>query len=107
MLTFEKITAQHFRSNSGFEVQSAGRFQEIYREGNREMTVEFDDGMSSPEKFCLTLKFGAFSKWNDNTSVSKEDQFRIENNFRDAMQFAGLDVLIWDYENEKYLEHTV
>jgi hypothetical protein len=107
MIAFEKISAQHFRSNTGFEVKSAGRFQEIYMEGCKQMTVEFDDGMSGPAKFCLTFRPGAFSKWDDGVVLSKIEQLRIEKNFRAAMEFAGLDVQVWDYDNEKYLDNTV
>ena len=104
MPNFEKITAQHIKSDSGFEIIPGGRTADIYQEDTKRMTYQVEYGRTQAEKVCITLWPGAFSRWDDGTAVSIEGQHRIEKNVRDAMDFLDLDLLIWDPRTEKYLK---
>ncbi len=107
MITFERISAQHLKSSTDFEVMPGDRFSRVYQEGVRKMTIELEFGRTETGNPCVTLMPNAVSKWDDGTIIPKEDQLRIENNFRAAMKFADFEVVIWDHENQRYLEHTV
>jgi hypothetical protein len=104
-MTFTHITAQHIVSSKGFEVRPGGRFAKIYKEAGREMEVPLEFGRSDNGRVCVTLWPGAFARFEEGSPVlSMEEQKRIEQNFRDALDFDGLDVFVWDPRTEEYLE---
>jgi hypothetical protein len=90
---FSWLNTQGVRSTLGFEVQCIDRFTIRYKEGIRFVNVYVEPGFSAG-KPCFSISDSAFESW-DNSSVanSVEEQQRIRRNFRDAMEFQGLDVL--------------
>ena len=109
METFTRLAPQHLVSSVGYEVLSAGRFGVIYREDGKDMLVEIEYGVQAQPSlpYSTTLMPGAFAKWNDGTPVDRENQLRIENNFRAAMEFHGFAVVVWDDANQSYQSHTI
>jgi hypothetical protein len=104
-MTFTHITAQHIVSSDGFEILPAGRHTKIYKEAGRQMEVALEFGRSESGRVCVELWPGAFARWEEGSPVlSIEEQQRIEQNFRAAMDFDELDVLVWDPRTEEYLE---
>jgi hypothetical protein len=104
-MTFTHVTAQHVLSSAGFEVIPAGRHAKIYKESGRQMEVALEFGRSDNGRVCLELWPGAFARWEDGAPVlSREEQLRIEGNFRAAMDFNDLDVLVRDPRTNEYLE---
>jgi hypothetical protein len=104
-MTFTKPTAQHVVSTEGFEILPGGRHALIYKEADRRMEVALEFGRNDSGRVCVTIWPGAFARWEEASPVlSVEQQKRIERNFRAAMDFDGLDVLVWDPRTEEYLE---
>ena len=86
MLIFEKLTAQHLRSNSGFEVYSAGRFVMAYVENNKKISITLEYGETQNANVCVTVQPNAFLMWDDGSSVGgRDEQLKIEKNFRSAL----------------------
>jgi hypothetical protein len=107
MTHFERVTAQHLKSSTGFEILPAGRFGLIYKEGNKQIEVEIEFG-GAAENPSITVPIGAFRFWSDsNIEISKKEQLRIEHNFKLATEFDGFRFLVWDDNTSKYVEHTV
>jgi hypothetical protein len=105
VINFERVTAQHLRSDTGFEILPAGRFQVIYRENGRDMDVQIEFGQREDGAACINLWPGAFARWDDNSPVlSLDQQLHIEKNFRAAMKFDGFELLVWDPRTNEYLE---
>lgn len=108
MITFERITAQHLKSSTGFEILPGNRFSIIYREEHLEMVVDLEFGRTEAGAPCVTVWPGAFARWTENSPVlSNEEQQHIENNFQTAMQFDGFEYFAWDPQTEKYLDSAV
>jgi hypothetical protein len=104
-MTFTHITAQHIVSSDGFEILPGGRHARIYKEAGRQMEVAVEFGETESGRGCVELWPGAFARWEEGTPVLPiEEQQRIERNFRAAMAFKNLDVLVWDPRTEEYLE---
>jgi len=92
---FTWLNKQGVRSDAGFEVQFIERFCVEYREANRTMSIECEPGMSNGEP-CTLISPDCFTKWDDmpdSTALSPDEQKRIEENFREAMEFQGVPVL--------------
>ena len=107
-MAFTNISAQHIASSDGFEVLPGGRFAKIYKENSHQMEIALEFGRDDTGNVCVTLWPGAFARWTDQSAVlSNEEQLRIENNFREAMAFAGLTTVIWDPRTEKYVDSAV
>jgi hypothetical protein len=104
-MSFTHITAQHIASSDGFEILPAGRHALIYKEAGRQMEIALEFGRSDSGRVCVEVWPGAFARWEEGTTVlPMEEQRRIEQNFRAAMDFDNLDVLVWDPRTEEYLE---
>lgn len=91
---FEWLNSQAVRHDSGFEVESMGRFSIEYREGPMKLDIEVENGFvgSNP---CVIVSRGCFSCWNGK-SIGKQEQDRLLANFIAAMEFQGLGVLVSD-----------
>ncbi len=91
---FTWINKQGVKSSKGFIVQSVGRFTIEYREGNKCLSIEVDNGRLSDGRFCEIVSPNAFVKWDDGTLVSKEKQEEILINFTEAMEFQNIGVVV-------------
>jgi hypothetical protein len=87
------MNKQGVRSDCGFEVQFTGRFDAEYREGGKVVALYVESGLSSGEQ-CIILEPQAFARWSDGTSIPKEKQAQMLQNFKDAMEFQGLKTVI-------------
>jgi hypothetical protein len=106
-MAYTRVTPQHLVSSDGFEILPGGRFAIIYKEGSQEMEVEVEFGFAPSGKTCVTVAPGAFSAWSNGSRASKDEQIRIEGNFRDAMIYDNLDYFVWDPESDQFLTSAV
>lgn len=95
-MTFTWLNKQGVKSSKGFVVQCTGRFTSEYQEGSRKITIETDTGKLPDGKYCDIINSYAFAKWDDGTPISKEKQEEILQNYKDAMEFQGLGVVVAD-----------
>ena len=91
---FTWLNKQGVKSDKGFIVQSTGRFTAEYQEGTKKITVDLENGYLPDMKPCEIIQSNAFEKWDDGTSIPKEKQNQIKNNFIEAMEFQGIGIVI-------------
>jgi hypothetical protein len=90
---FTWLNKQGVRSDEGFEVQRTGRFDAEYSEGGKVVSVEVQSGLSGGLP-CISIDPKAFMRWSDGTPISSAEQGRLLRNFRAAMEFQGLKVVV-------------
>jgi hypothetical protein len=88
---FTWLNKQGVRSDCGFEVQRTGRFSAEYREGSRVIEVSVESGGGMPS---IIIGPDSFARWKSGILIPREEQERIIKNFREAMEFQGLKLLI-------------
>lgn len=88
---FTWLNKQGVRSDHGFEVQFTGRFSAEYREGSQVIEVYVESGGGVPS---IIIDPDAFAHWKSGIPIPREEQERILQNFREAMEFQGLKLLI-------------
>lgn len=91
---FTWINKQGVKSERGFIVQSVGRFTIEYREDLKILSVEVENGFLSDKKPCEIVRADAFRKWDDGTIIPEEKQIQILQNFKEAMEFQGIAVIV-------------
>lgn len=91
---FTYMNKQGVRSSEGFEVQRTGRFTSEYREGGRVITVHVEHGDQGTP--CLDIvREDAFARWDHSGEInSPEEQARLLQNFKKAMEFQGYPVCV-------------
>ena len=95
-MAFTWLNKQGVQSDQGYVVQVVDRFCVEYREANRVLSVEVEDGIKDG-RYCLIVSPGCFSRWDEmqlHESLDGDEQARIERNFREAMEFQGLAVVV-------------
>lgn len=90
---FTWLNKQGVISDEGFVVQFTGRFTAEYREGQRVITVEVEDGFDGGQA-CITIGPSAFEKWDTNVRLSADERRRILKNFRMACEFQRLKLVV-------------
>ena len=85
MPKFEWLNKQGVKSDSGFVVQSTGRFTIEYSEGAKTLEVGVEAGFMG-DKPVTSYSRSSFSKW----SQDAKEQERVIANFRQALEFQGL-----------------
>lgn len=88
---FTWLNKQGVRSEQGVEVQFTGRFSAEYREGGQVVKLYVEDGGGVPS---IIINPDAFERWGDGTPIPPEQQARILQNFKEALEFQGLKLLI-------------
>jgi hypothetical protein len=91
------LNKQGVRSDEGFEVQQTGRFDAEYREGGKLVKLEVESGVNGGLP-CIILDPKAFVRWSDGTPISEAEQARLFRNFKDAMEFQGLKMVVEEGE---------
>ena len=91
---FKWLNKQGVESDAGFVVQFTGRFTCEYREEGRILEIEVEDGLIG-DKPCINIKRNAFAYWNSGTPISPDLQAKMLQNFKDAMEFQGLKLIIF------------
>jgi hypothetical protein len=90
---FTWLNKQGVRSDEGFEVQRTGRFDAEYSEGGKVVSLEVESGLSGGLPY-ISIDPKAFMRWSDGTPISGVEQGRLLRNFRAAMEFQGLKVVV-------------
>jgi len=93
-MPFTWLNKQGVKSSKGFIVQCMGRFTAEYQECSRKITIELEIGKLPNGKYCDIIGSDAFSKWDDGTPIPKEKQDEILQNYKDAMEFQGIGVIV-------------
>lgn len=92
---FTWLNKQGVQSEKGFVVQSIDRFAIEYREGARKRSVYVENGRTAGGALCVEIAPNAFAQWDgDQTVLSLEKQSEMLQNFRDAMKFQGIEVIV-------------
>jgi len=96
---FTWLNKQGVRSDRGFEVQFTGRFSAEYREGGKVVILNVEDGGGIPSIILNPLE--SFTHWSDGTVIPKEKRVQMFQNFKEAMEFQGLKMVVespmsWD-----------
>jgi hypothetical protein len=89
---FKWLNKQGVESSDGFVVQFTGRFTCEYREGNKTLAFEVEDGFEGA-KPCVVVSSREFNQWNGEV-LSNERKQQIIDNVRAAMNFQGLDLVV-------------
>ena len=91
---FTWLNKQGVKSNKGFVVQSVDRFTIEYRESGKVIPLSVERGLQSDGKACVYIYLDELKKWSDGSPIPKSQQKEILQNFKDAMEFQGVDVLV-------------
>jgi len=92
---FTWLNKQGVQSDKGFIVQRVARFEVEYKEGHKKISIYVEPGYSAG-KNCLIIQSDAFCKWDDGTPISESKQKEILKNFKDAHEFKGMGVEVWN-----------
>jgi len=90
---FTWLNKQGVQSDRGFAVQRTERFVMEYREGGRIVTLDIEDGLSGGLP-CICLDPSAFERWDTGAAIPKDEQDRLFQNLKEAMEFQGLKLVI-------------
>jgi hypothetical protein len=82
------------RSDQGFEFQFTGRFDAIYREGTKAVSLYVENGRTASGSPCIIIDPIAFDHWDGGEHISPEQQTRLFNNLREAVEFQGLQLVV-------------
>jgi len=89
---FKWLNKQGVESNEGFAVQFTGRFTCEYREGNKILEFEIEDGFKGA-KPCVSVNMNSFKVWNGE-NLSPQRQQQIIENLRAAIEFQDLELVV-------------
>jgi hypothetical protein len=90
---FAWLNKQGVQSERGFVVQRTGRFIMKYNENGKTVTLDIESGMSSGLP-CISVDPGAFECWDGGAPISKDEQDRLFQNLKEAIEFQGLKLVI-------------
>ncbi len=94
---FTWLNKQGVQSDAGFVVQFTGRFTCEYRESGCILELEVESGVIGQQP-CINIKHDAFASWDVagvKHDIPEEQQLRMLQNFKDAMEFQGLHVVVY------------
>ena len=89
---FRWLNKQGVESDQGFVVQFTGRFTCEYRENNKILVLEIEDGFYGTQP-CINVRRNAFEVWNGK-NISLQQQQQIINNLKSALEFQGLKLVV-------------
>ena len=90
---FTWLNKQGVRSERGFEVQFTGRFDAEYREDGKVVMLYVESGVNGGLP-CIILDPSAFARWSNGASIPPEQQAQMFQNFKEAMAFQGLMMVV-------------
>jgi hypothetical protein len=90
---FTWLNKQGVRSDRGFIVQFTGRFTAEYREGDKKVTLEIEDGISDGVQ-CISVDPSAFARWDGGAEIAQDEQDRLFQNLKEAIEFQSLKLII-------------
>lgn len=94
---FKWLNKQGVESDKDFIVQAVSRFVIEYQENSKKILLQVEvDYKASIDKVSVITNKSHFRKWDNGTSISPEKQNGILQNFKDAMEFQGIGVIVED-----------
>lgn len=90
---FTWLNKQGVKSDRGFIFQFTGRFTAEYREGGKVVTLNVESGLSGGMP-CIILDPKAFVRWDDGAPIPSDEQERLFQNVKEAMEFQGLKMVV-------------
>ena len=91
---FTWLNKQGVQSDNGFIVQRTGRFTAEYRDRGKVVTLDVESGLLGDQP-CIIVDPDAFQHWDGDTAkISPEEQARMFQNLREAVEFQGLKLAI-------------
>lgn len=90
---FTWLNKQGVQSDRGFVVQRTGRFTADYREDDKLVTLDVESGLDGGLP-CIILDPSAFARWDDGTPIAPDQQAQLFQNFKEAMEFQGLKMVV-------------
>ena len=90
---FTWLNKQGVRSDRGFEIQRTERFTVEYREGEKVVTIDVESGLNGGLP-CIILDPNAFVRWDDGTPIAPDQQEKLFQNTKEAMEFQGLKMVV-------------
>ena len=94
---FKWLNKQGVESKKGFIVQTVSRFVIEYKQHSKKIFLPIEvDYESSIDKVTVIVHKSSFGKWDDEETISSEKQAEIIQNFKDALEFQGIGVIVED-----------
>ena len=93
---FKWLNKQGVESDKGYVVQSISRFVIEYRELSKVIPLSVDRGLLENGKACVYVYRDEFEKWSDGSLLLMQKQEEVLRNFKEAMEFQGVSVLVDD-----------
>ena len=90
---FVWLNKQGVKSDAGYIVQFTSRFSAEYHESGKTIDIYVEDGMQAGQP-CIILSNESFAKWSDGTTILPDERSRLVDNFRQALDFQGLKLII-------------
>lgn len=91
---FKWLNRQGVESDKGFVVQSMNRFTIEYRESSKVIPLSVERGLQKNGQACVYIYLDELNKWADGEPIPLKKQAEILQNFKDAMEFQGIGVLV-------------
>ena len=86
---FAWINNQGVRAASGFELQREDRFTMSYRESDKTITINIENGFVGGRHGIL-MSTSALERWDDGETIFLAQRATILENIREALAFQGL-----------------
>ncbi len=102
---FTWLNKQGVKSDRGFIVQAMDRLMIEYREGPKKICIYTEPGRTEDGRLCEAIGRGAFKRWDDDPpeiTIPLEKQQEMLANFREAMEFQGIAVVVDQNRDENY-----
>lgn len=93
-MQFTWLNKQGVESDKGFIVQSVARFTIQYREKSKVLSIDVESDYGSNNSPCEYVKRCSFQRWDNGTQIPIQKQTEIIENFKAAMRFQGIDVVV-------------
>lgn len=90
---FTWLNKQGVRSDQGFEFRFTGRFDAEYREGEKTVSLQVEAGLSGGLQ-CIIVDPAAFERWDNREPISPQEQQRLFQNVREALEFQDLQLVV-------------
>ena len=101
-MEFTWLNKQGVRSINGFEVQFVDRFTMEYKEDNKAMIMDIEDGSLNGNTPCICMDSDAITAWNnDDEPIDSIKELEIINNIRRALLFQKLELSMEEREETK------
>ncbi len=91
---FKWLNKQGVESDRGFIVQAISRFVIEYRQQSKKISVHVEMNNVTDGEVSIIVHKSSFMCWDDGSHIAENEQVQIIKNFKDAMNFQDIDVII-------------